>query len=63
MNEILIINNLFKSMASVKGENPFVKSVKQRLSFEHTSNNQSLEKCVRCVLLLYNWCLRACFFF
>ena len=24
----------------------------------YTSNNQRLEKCVRCVLLLYNWDLR-----
>ena len=23
-----------------------------------TSNNQRLEKCVRCVLLLYNWYMR-----
>ena len=27
-----------------------------------TSNNQRLEKCVRCVLLLYNWDLRVFFF-
>ena len=26
-----------------------------------TSNNQRLEKCFRCVLLLYNWDLRVCF--
>ena len=31
--------------------------------FLNTSNNQRLEKCVRCVLLLYNWDLRAFFFF
>ena len=27
-----------------------------------TSNNQRLEKCVRCALLLYNWDLRVLFF-